>query len=122
MKTERHFIDWVPEKPNRCENGYLKPEKGTQILLDSDYVSMSQQMQSLLHSNVTCHSNAEHSLRKGKHFIWLLYGHVPHFNDFLKWNLNVGKLQKNTETLFNLKDTMNCYSLLPGRDRSPFIS
>lgn len=62
-------------------------------------------MQSLLHSNVTCHSNAKHSLRKGKHFIWLFYGHLPYLNNVLKCNLSVGKLQKNTETLFNLKDT-----------------
>lgn len=64
MKIERHFTDWVPEKLTDVKrHGYLKAEKGAQILLDSDYISVSKQMQSLLHSNVTCHFNAKHSLR-----------------------------------------------------------
>lgn len=77
MKTERYFTNWVPEKlTDVTRHGYLNAKKELKYS-DSDYVSVSKQMQSLLHSNVTCHFNAKHSLRKGKHFIWLFYGHLP---------------------------------------------
>lgn len=63
-KTERHFTDRVPEKQTDGKrHGYLKAEKWAQILLDSDCISANKQMQSLLHSNITCHSNAKHSPR-----------------------------------------------------------
>lgn len=40
MKTERHFTERVPEKLTDVKrHGYLKAEKGTQILLDSDCFS-----------------------------------------------------------------------------------
>lgn len=64
MKTEGHFTDRVPEKlTDGKRHGYLKAEKQAQILLDSDYISVNKQMQSLLHNNITCHSNAKHSPR-----------------------------------------------------------